>query len=925
MASEPGQSTVWMALLILSLLVGGAGFAYLADNDDNTETSNSQPPEEEVTPSTGNQTTNTTDVGTPPPTNSTVTCGEGLSLLNGVCVEDEEDDDHSGHGHDHGTPPDTNTSTPQEPARPPVELPLVPPTINSSASGAVNLSTFTHLPTNTTIAIDLGVEGSAVTVTPSLPQGLIINEEGTLSGTVSSPARNLLVNFTTTTATQEVAFTFYDLEADHNQLTNEASATFGQGLTGGITIPLLDAGLGYAQSKSSEPFMSAVYLHGSRVVAVPGDGLLLDLQGYAKHAALDAALDWACPDASTVYLLIDNQTLSSTADLEADLQGLGYSVGANLSSSDCLLGSALGPLASPAHLTSWLTGTRGAVLMGHQTFLNSVEHGDAFFTSGELLPLVFDLAEETYDPMLNGLSAIEAVMAGGSSLTEEDLALVTVETMFSVPRSGFIHQIDTDSFGPLFLDRLGATVREANWMLYNSAAPTASNIAGENARLLIKSAYLQNLRPDEGYVDGNAATYPGIAGAPLVPQTVSLNLSDTVIAQHRGGPSRSCSADLVHKVVPVWANAGSEVIVTVPQELVDEGLAVFIGIHCYDTLVGSSTAHGYARSPSMVVVRNIVDVETRLTSGFGGLMMIGFPEGASLGVHSVTFENVSAAPHYLHQSTSVSQWSAQKSIDVPWAVVESSQILLALPTTMVANWTDPSTTMAFLDNGTSWMHWFHGIAATHQRQTIWYTDYDMDANPSAWMYGVDPIRSAHGLIVPDLHSNDTTTAVHWSILHEVAHLHEPVSPPTMSEPWADFAVTAYYSMVHDLEIWETYKGPTSNRSNFVFSLDSYLDNPAAGLGEYSGSPGYVLFWMISEEHGYDVFQQAILSMDCADMPCTWDGWAVQLSQATNQNMCTLFQAMMLDLSPTTVSACEAYAEWTNHPIRNTGSNSASDK
>ena len=35
-------------------------------------------------------------------------------------------------------------------------------------------------------------------------------------------------------------------------------------------------------------------------------------------------------------------------------------------------------------------------------------------------------------------------------------------------------------------------------------------------------------------------------------------------------------------------------------------------------------------------------------------------------------------------------------------------------------------------------------------------------------------------------------------------------------------------------------------------------------------------------------------------------------------MCTLFQAMSLDLSPNTVNACDAYAEWADHPIRNTG-------
>ncbi len=923
MASDSGSITTWIALLIVGLLIGGAAFTVLSGGDDSDPSPVTDTTDDDVTSQDGNQTTNSTGGDTTPPTNqSTTTCEEGFTLVGDVCVQDEDDDHEEpddGHDHDHGTGDGTNETVTPEPDLPSVVLPSVPPVHEINATGPVNLEPFMHLATNTSVSIDLGVPQSALTVTPSLPAGLSISSEGVLSGTVATPARNVMVNFTTAETTQSVAFTFYDLTADHDTLTNDASATFGQGLTGSFVAPLVEAGLGYAQGKSGEGMMAVAYVHGSRIVAVPGEWMLVNEEGYAKHAALDAAIGWACDDGASVHLLIDNETLASTTALETDLVGLGYTVSDQLAANDCLLAAGLGPLESPDVLNAWLTGTRGAVLVGHPAFINSVNHGDAFRASAGGASLQFDFTEEVYAPTLNGLSAIEEVIAD-PSLSEEDLAVLTVRHMLTVFRTGYTSQIDGDSFGPSFMERLGAIVEEATWTTFQSNSPMSSASAGQNSRLLIKSAYLQNLPSDAGYVDVNAATYPGTATAPPGTQTVSVNLSDTVIAHNRGGPSGACSLGRVNKVLPVWANAGAEVVVTVPEALVDEGLAVFIGIHCFDSVVGGSAQHGYARSPSMVVAHDIVEVETRLTSGLGGLMMIAFPNGASLGVHDITVQNVSAAPHYLLGSTTAEQWAAQRAIDVPWTVMETPEILLALPSSMVSNWTDPSATLGFLDNGTAWMHWFHGVESTHHRQTIWYTDWDMDATPGAWMFGVDPIRSSHGQIVPDLVGNSLTTAVHWSILHEVAHLHEPASPLGMVEPWADFAVTAYFKMVHDLEIWETYKGPLMNRSNFVFSLDSYFENNgASGLGEYSGSPGYVLFWLIAEEHGYEAFQEAIVSMGAAGQFTNWDGWAIHLSQVTNQNMCTLFQAMSLDLSPNTVTACDAYAEWADHPIRNTGS------
>ena len=890
------------------------------------QTNNTQLPGDSGNSTSGNQTDNGTKDGedgsqtngTSNDTGST-DCPTGFKLVEGECVQEEEidDDDDDDHGHDHGQDNNSqNPPPPPSPGLPPVDIPNVPPTMMPDAVGNLNISSFVHIPTNTTVNIDLETNGSPVVVNPPLPAGLTIDSNGHLVGNVTIPMRNYRVNFTFDGQDFETSFTFYDLTSDHDELTNDAVSEFSDLRTGGVVVPLIEASFGYGQDKSNDAMFSAAYHHGSRIVVAGGEGLLVNESSYNQQRAFDASISWACEDNSSVFVMTDALMVPDNTPLITNLTAMGHTVVQDFASSDCLVALGLGEISHPENLSSWFTGHRGAILMGHSQFISSVEDG-GLFKSTYGSPMIFNFTSDSYEPMLNGLNAVRDVLTHGSTYTSEGLSMSTAKKLVVDMKPGFNNQIDMSSYSDEFMTTFGELIESSSWNVYSLQSPGNSAVPGENLRLRLKAAYAQNLPTDAGFIDVNAATYPGISAEPVTSITRTVNLSDTNIGNGRGADSNHCGHGRNVKVLPVYANAGTEVVVTSNASVLGQAVSVHIGIHCYNTAI-SNVGHGYAREPTMMVFKWLNDEETKITSSMGGLIMIGYPENFSLGEFQFTFANVSEAPYYNLGETNTTEWATQKQIATPWSVIESPHILLAMPTTMVVDWYDPSITMAFLDNGTEWMHWFHSEEDTWTRQTVWYTDLDINVMPGVWMLGVYPVRSGHNAIVPDLLNNNTTTAVHWSILHEVAHLHEPVSPAGMIEPWADFAVTAFYNMTYDLEIWETYKSlSTENTTRFI--LDSYFENGANGnLGQYSGSPGFAFFWYIAQEHGYDLFSDSIQSMSDAGVATNWDNWATHLCTNSQQDLAPLFQAMNITISQTAVNTCSAYPDWVDHPIRNTG-------
>ncbi|RJU89440.1 MAG: hypothetical protein DWC07_06080 [Candidatus Poseidoniales archaeon] len=911
--SIPAKKGLLPAILMASVLLGAIAGVYILSSDSESPTSNPDPIDEvEQNGGDGDTTTNETS--------GNMTTGGGNSTGPDDGSSEGSGDNETDDGHDHGGG--------EEPIEPPfdpdepVEIPDVTPTLNPTGSGTLAIDPFTHLPTNTSIDLDLQTGGSEVSASPSLPSGLSVDANGHLVGNLSTPFRNQRVNLTHNGSTFEVAFTAYDLNSDYNELTSIEASTVSP-TAGAVIIPITEPGLAFALDKESAPQIGATYAYGSKVVAAGGSSIL---SPEMRHPIFDSSIEWACGPATSVHVILDSENNEYRASLEQLLTDIGYTVSSDFATSECMVAIGGGAITYPDNLSHWLTHERGAVVMGTNSFIQSVNHGELFVAAGETV-FNLNLDEESYSPMRNGYTALHELFLNYDEVYSGSPAIGTVKGLFQLDRERE-YMYNGSGYGDRFMGILGGLVTDYDWPVHRAELPTFRT-AKLDAIHVAKTGYVQNMPSDAGYVDVNAASYPGLGNATLGTHTHVLDLMNTDIDDGRGSENYACAIQRINQITPLWANAGDEIVVRVPSAMVNQRIIVTIGAHCENTFHGSYDFPGFARDPGIATSRHIDSEEIRLTSAYGGLIVFQYPEAITLGDQTVTVENVSRAPHYVLGQTTTEEWAQQRQIDNPWAVFEGEHIVLSVPTSYVADWENPNASFGMIDNATGWLEWFHGVDDTYTRKAIWVPDVAMNQNPTAFMIGADPIPSKQVDILPYLTDDAANTSLHWVLLHEMTHVLEPASMPKLSESWADLVPAAYYKMVRDTEIWETNKN-TSTVAAFQFFVDDYLaagadyqNATATGFGNYAGSAGYALLWFIGDEFGFDVYREGIINIANGTAVYDWDNWGVQLCTATGSNIATIFDIYNIPLAAASVDHCGQYPEWVDHPFVDTGSASGS--
>ena len=451
------------AILIVAVLLGAVAGVYIlssgaeepsdTDGGDDVEQNNGEDivtdgTQGNETVDTGNATTSdgnqTTDTG-----NSTI--DDGNQTTDGTDPGGDSGDNHTDDDHDHGTG-ETPTPPPAEPEDP-VVIPDVAPSLNFSASGTLQIEPFTLLPTNTSIDIDLQTGGSEITTSPALPTGLSIDSEGHLVGTLTTPFRNQRVNLTHNGSTFEVAFTAYDLSTDYTTLTSITDVPSQSTGEGAVVIPITEPGLAFALDKESAPQIAATYAYGSKIVAAGGTSIF---SAEYRRPIFDSSINWACGSSGSVYLILDPENQLNQTQYENSLTELGYTISQDFDQSECMVAIGGGAITHPDNLSNWLTHQRGAVVLGTNSFIQSVNHGELFVAAGTTI-FSLSLDEETYSPLRNGHTALNEIFSNYQNVSTDSPAVGTVKGIFQVDRErGYMY--DGSGYGENFMEMLGELV-----------------------------------------------------------------------------------------------------------------------------------------------------------------------------------------------------------------------------------------------------------------------------------------------------------------------------------------------------------------------------------------------------------------------------------------------------------------------------------
>jgi hypothetical protein len=138
----------------------------------------------------------------------------------------------------------------------------------------------------------------------------------------------------------------------------------------------------------------------------------------------------------------------------------------------------------------------------------------------------------------------------------------------------------------------------------------------------------------------------------------------------------------------LYAAPGEVVTVNLPEGRGAEaaGLALQIGAHADELFEAAE----WRRAPKLARRFPLDRASVAAASPFGGLLYVDVPDGCALGRIELGFERVIDAPRFVLERTSNEEWrTRQRHRLAPWAELESSKVVLTVPSERVRGLADP--------------------------------------------------------------------------------------------------------------------------------------------------------------------------------------------------------------------------------------------
>ncbi len=213
--------------------------------------------------------------------------------------------------------------------------------------------------------------------------------------------------------------------------------------------------------------------------------------------------------------------------------------------------------------------------------------------------------------------------------------------------------------------------------------------------------------------------------------------------------------------VGAYANPNEEVTVDVPASIADRGLAVQIGVH------SDSTWHvnKWTRYPELIVSATIKSTKTKLTSPFGGIIVIRVPRRMQ-GSADVTITGATISPRFVLGETTNEQWQAQLKSQTPWSELQGKHLILSVPTTEARKVADPKKLMELWDKTLELYSDLDGAPDKPRPERI-VPDREISAG---YMHSGYPIMTWMDKSVPlSLNYDELVTTGTWGHWHELGH------------------------------------------------------------------------------------------------------------------------------------------------------------
>ncbi|UCD75083.1 MAG: M60 family metallopeptidase [Phycisphaerales bacterium] len=358
------------------------------------------------------------------------------------------------------------------------------------------------------------------------------------------------------------------------------------------------------------------------------------------------------------------------------------------------------------------------------------------------------------------------------------------------------------------------------------------------------------------------------------------------------GAGRVSETIVIDVTIPGWAGTGlyappgQPVIVELPPRAAGLRLAVRIGCHT-DALWQKDQ---WKRYPAIDRRFRLTDGRTTIANPHGGLIYIEVPGGMNGEPIEVTIRRAVRSPRYVLDETDLEEWRARiRHYPAPWAELETSKIILSVPSTSVRELDDPQALMRRWDEILD-CYAELGQRPLARRPQRMVPDVQISVG---YMHSGYPIMMHMDRALAITRTDQLKDK--WGLWHELGHNHQ-------QPDWTFAGAGEVTCNLFTLYVIEKVFGiPAAEHPNVTGQAEKAHRHIAAGapFDTWRSDPFLALYMymQIQQAFGWEAYQAAFAKyrdLPNGDRPKSddekRDQWLVQLSRAVNRDLGPFFEA-----------------------------------
>ncbi|MDF1697560.1 MAG: M60 family metallopeptidase [Saprospiraceae bacterium] len=202
------------------------------------------------------------------------------------------------------------------------------------------------------------------------------------------------------------------------------------------------------------------------------------------------------------------------------------------------------------------------------------------------------------------------------------------------------------------------------------------------------------LSGNPGLIDGkyyqSSQYFPGAVAAPENPDAVEVATVKCSYMLAKGSqPWSEIGNSNVVRPTGCYLAPGSIGEITVPEELVNQGIKIRVGAHFWNL----ENKSRYKRMDRVSILYDVENVTTKIANPLGGGIYIEIPLGVDLGLVDVELKNVVRSPFFsmktFHETT-LDEWqNTERLRSAPWTDFETDKFMMQVPTSWIYAFDDP--------------------------------------------------------------------------------------------------------------------------------------------------------------------------------------------------------------------------------------------